>query len=90
MPETKVCRRMSRIEKASVVGKSLNRFSSLYKLDPVMEGGMLRVGGRLNKSAIPEETKRPIILQYLNAYPSAHTRAARTCWQKPCFLTTEK
>ncbi len=53
---------MSRVEKASVVGKCLNWFSSLYKLDPVMDDGVLRVGGRLNKSVMPEETKRSIIL----------------------------
>lgn len=53
---------MSRIEKASLVGKCLNRLSSLYKLDPVMDNGVLRVGGRLDKSAMPEESKRPMIL----------------------------
>lgn len=53
---------MSRIEKTSLAGKRLNKFSSLYKLDPVMDDGVLRVGGRLDKSAMPEETKRPIIL----------------------------
>ncbi len=73
---------MSRIEKASVLGKCLSRFSSLYKLDPVMDDGVLRVGGRLNKSAMPEETKRS---SYLNAFSSAHT-----FWQKPCPLATEK
>ncbi len=46
----------------SVVGKHLNWFSSLYKLDPIMDDGVLRVGERLNKSEMPEETKRPIIL----------------------------
>lgn len=53
---------MSRIKKTSLVGKRLKRFSSLYKLDPVMDDGVLRVGGRLDKSAMPEETKQPIIL----------------------------
>ncbi len=52
----------SRIEKASVLGKCLSRFSSSYKLDAVMDDGVLRVGGRLNKSAMPKEKRRPIIL----------------------------
>lgn len=38
------------------------RSSSIFKLDPVLEGGVLRVGGRLNKAAIPEEIKHPLIL----------------------------
>lgn len=36
--------------------------SPIYKLDPVLEDGVLRVGGRLNNSAMPEDTKHPIIL----------------------------
>ena len=36
--------------------------SPLSRLDPVLEDGVLRVGGRLNKSAMPEEAKRPLIL----------------------------
>lgn len=50
--------KISRIEKTSFLGKRLNQFSSFYRLDPVMDDGVLRVGGRLNKSAMPEETKR--------------------------------
>ncbi len=40
----------------------VKRSSSIYKLDPMLQDGVLRVGGRLNKSALPEETKRPVIL----------------------------
>jgi hypothetical protein len=36
--------------------------SSIYRLDPEMKNGVLRVGGRLNKAAMPEETKHPAIL----------------------------
>ena len=43
---------------SSVVKKS----SPLYKLDPVVSNGVLRVGGRLSKAALPEETKHPAIL----------------------------
>lgn len=36
--------------------------SRIYKLDPTLENGLLRVGGRLSKAAMPEETKHPVIL----------------------------
>ncbi len=36
--------------------------SPLYKLDPVLQDGILRVGGRLNKAAMPEESKHPVVL----------------------------
>nr|XP_021329205.1 uncharacterized protein LOC110439111 [Danio rerio] len=43
-------------------GKQLTRSSALSKLDPVIYDGTLRVGGRLNKSAMPEKAKHPAIL----------------------------
>lgn len=44
-------------------GKSaVRRESPIYKLDPRLENGLLRVGGRLSRAALPEETKRPIVL----------------------------
>ena len=36
--------------------------SNLCRLDPVLDEGILRVGGRLHKSAMPEESKHPCIL----------------------------
>ena len=36
--------------------------SSIYRLDPFVDKGILRVGGRLNNADIPEESKHPIIL----------------------------
>lgn len=36
--------------------------STIYKLDPIYEGGVLRVGGRLNRSSMPEDTKHPLLL----------------------------
>jgi hypothetical protein len=38
------------------------RKSSIYKLDPYMEQGLLRVGGRLSKSNIIETMKHPVLL----------------------------
>lgn len=43
-------------------GKCVSRDSSIYKLDPRLEDGFLRVGGRLSKAALPEEIKHPLIL----------------------------
>lgn len=43
-------------------GVNVKKDSQLYKLDPVLEGGILRVGGRLSRSSMPEETKHPVIL----------------------------
>lgn len=40
----------------------VERKSQLYKLDPVLQDGILRVGGRLNRAAMPEESKHPAIL----------------------------
>ena len=40
-------------------GKTIKKSSHLYKLDPVMVNGTLRVGGRLSKAALPEEAKPP-------------------------------
>lgn len=40
----------------------VKRNSQLYKVDPVLQDGILRVGGRLDKSAMPEEAKHPAIL----------------------------
>ena len=34
----------------------------MYKLDPILQNGLLKVGGRLNHAAMSEESKHPIIL----------------------------
>lgn len=39
----------------------MSRDSSVYKLDPRLQDGFLRVGGRLSKAHLPE-TKHPLIL----------------------------
>lgn len=40
----------------------LKRKSPIYRLDPYLQDGILRVGGRLHKSAMPEVSKHPIIM----------------------------
>lgn len=42
--------------------KSVSKGSPLYRLDPVMDDGILRVGGRLGRAAMPAESKHPVIL----------------------------
>ena len=53
---------VAQLQKASSIGKALKKQSNIYKLDPVLDEGVLRVGGRLSKSAMPDEAKRPMIL----------------------------
>ncbi|KAL2083621.1 hypothetical protein ACEWY4_021394 [Coilia grayii] len=36
--------------------------SNIYRLDPVLDDGILRVGGRLSRTSMPEERKHPAIL----------------------------
>ena len=40
----------------------VSRQSSIHRLDPVLQDGLLRVGGRLSRGAMPEEAKHPLIL----------------------------
>ena len=40
----------------------VKRKSSLYKLDPILDSGLLRVGGRLRRTLLPASAKHPIIL----------------------------
>lgn len=42
--------------------RNVSKDSPLYRLDPFLDDGMLRVGGRLSKSALPLEVKHPVIL----------------------------
>ncbi|XP_017557161.1 uncharacterized protein LOC108429724 isoform X1 [Pygocentrus nattereri] len=48
-------------------GDRLKKGSHIYKLNPILQGGILRVGGRLHKSTMPEEVKHPAIL-HKNSY----------------------
>lgn len=43
-------------------GENVKRNSHIHKLNPILEDGILRVGGRLSRSAMPEESKHPAIL----------------------------
>ena len=41
----------------------LNKKSSIYKIDPYLDRcGLLRVGGRTQKSVVSEEMKQPVLL----------------------------
>lgn len=41
---------------------TVSRRSSIYRLDLVLEDGLLKVGRRLSKGLMPEEAKHPLIL----------------------------
>lgn len=41
---------------------NIKKQSSIFKLDPILDQEVLRVGGRLSKVAMPEEAKHPVIL----------------------------
>lgn len=58
------CRRQ-RFDEISALsaGKvSVSQWSPIYRLDPVLEDGFLRVGGRLRRGAMSDEAKHPLIL----------------------------
>lgn len=40
----------------------IRKHSAIHKLSPILEDGLLRIGGRLCKAAMPEERKHPVIL----------------------------
>jgi len=43
-------------------GENVKKNSHIYKLNPILEDGVIRVGGRLSRAVMPEETKHPAIL----------------------------
>ncbi|XP_072041448.1 uncharacterized protein [Amphiura filiformis] len=49
-------------DQASKRKKSVVKSSPIYRLDPVLDNGILRVGGRLSLADISSEAKHPIIL----------------------------
>ncbi|XP_073718621.1 uncharacterized protein [Misgurnus anguillicaudatus] len=42
---------------------TVNRQSPIYRLNPILDNGLLRVGGRLTKAAMPEDVKHSLILE---------------------------
>lgn len=59
-------------------GEPVKRSSHIYKLNPVLQDGILRVGGRLNRAAMPEESKHPAILaKDLRAQSSSFRRSTK-------------
>lgn len=50
------------LAKLQTAPSCVQKTSCIFKLDPVLDIGLLRVGGRLNCAAMPEQVKHPIIL----------------------------
>ncbi|XDV39580.1 hypothetical protein PO909_008806 [Leuciscus waleckii] len=46
----------------SAGNSTVSRRSTIYRLDPRLDDGLLRVGGRLTRSSLPESIKHPLIL----------------------------
>ncbi|KAL7850244.1 hypothetical protein SRHO_G00195930 [Serrasalmus rhombeus] len=67
--------------------KSVDRKRSIFKLDPVLDRGVLRVGGRLSKMAMPEEQKHPAILpkgHHVSKLLLGHIHQQENCDCVPC------
>ncbi|KAL4008191.1 hypothetical protein ACER0C_002043 [Sarotherodon galilaeus] len=60
----KFCQNQSFAEELASLqkGDKLKRSSHIAKLDPFVQDGVLRVGGRLHESALPADVKHPLIL----------------------------
>ncbi|XP_046325770.2 uncharacterized protein LOC124110437 [Haliotis rufescens] len=43
-------------------GRGVSKSSPLYRLDPFIEDGIIRVGGRLQRAKIPHDSKHPVVL----------------------------
>ncbi len=64
-------------------GNALPSSSALYHLDPVVDKGLLRVGGRLKRSSLSQELKHPVILSkdsYITKLILSHYHA-KVCHQ---------
>jgi hypothetical protein len=44
----------------------VKKSSSLFKLDPILKDGLIRVGGRLNRAPITQDARNPVILPKKN------------------------
>ena len=67
---------------------TVSRQSSIYKLDPILENGLLRVGGRLSKGVMPSEEKKGAA--YLQASSQEHASTAGTQWAKSYTIYTQE
>ena len=45
---------------------NIKNISSIYRLDPYLNDGVLQVGGRLNRAELSPETMNPVIMPYKN------------------------
>ncbi|XP_049331748.1 uncharacterized protein LOC111197647 [Astyanax mexicanus] len=50
------------LEKLATMSPCVPKRSKLYRLDPILKDGLLRVGGRLSRAAMSDTMKHPIIL----------------------------
>lgn len=70
----------------------MKKNSHIYKLDPYLEDGVLRVGGRLTRSTMLLEAKHPAILHkddWIAKLVLRHIHEETGHWSKSCSRTTE-
>lgn len=61
--EIKVLKKQNENQQQSEKGKAqIKKCSPIYKLDPWLDKGLLRVGGRLRRAPLPIEVKNPVIV----------------------------
>lgn len=74
-------------ELAALRTGALKKTSHSFNLDPQIVDGVLRVGGRLHQSALPEEAKHPVIppKPHLNTHTMPHSSEDWTRRQKPRY-----
>ena len=52
--------------KSSKMNRGVKKTSSIYGVDPVLDGELLRGGGRQSRASIPGDAKHPVILPKSN------------------------
>ncbi|KAK3737652.1 hypothetical protein QZH41_003414 [Actinostola sp. cb2023] len=60
---------------------AVQKGSNIYKLDPILMDGLIRVGGRLHRAPIDDETRHPIVLPKKHHIVELITSCRR--WQAP-------
>ena len=69
--------------------KPVKGSSSLAKLDPFLEDGVIRIGGRIRHSSFPYSLKHPIVLP--NKFVDQKcSRTIRTCGTRTCAFLSQK
>ncbi|KAK3727377.1 hypothetical protein QZH41_006033 [Actinostola sp. cb2023] len=73
---------------------AVQKGSNIYKLDPILMDGLIRVGGRLHRAPIDDETRHPIVLpkkhHIVELITSCRRRQAPAARQKMASLPADR